>query len=316
MRFRPLVVLSAAALSAVLLAGCSGSSDPEATPTETSAAGDLCAAAAPSGAASDSVEVEGEAGAPSTVTFSTPLEIPELERTVLVEGDGDAIAAGDYVSYALSAFSAETGELLGEVGYNEGEILPSAVSPDAPLGQILGCATVGTRIVATFPASEQAGAEVYVVDVTGISPTAAWGEPQAPVDGMPVVELAADGQPSVTIPDAAPPADLQLEVLKKGDGAVVEAGDSTLLQYYGVDWETGESFDSSWANGAPYANQGNQYVEGFVQALVGQTVGSQVVVVIPPALGYGEAGASDHELAGKTLVFVIDILATQHAIAQ
>ena len=51
---------------------------------------------------------------------------------------------------------------------------------------------------------------------------------------------------------------------------------------------------------------------GFVQALAGQKVGSQVLVVIPPALGYGE-DAKAHELGGKTLVFVIDILATMHA---
>lgn len=316
MRIRPLAALSAAALSVLLLAGCSGSSDPEATPSASGPA-DLCAAAAPSGSASEAVEIEGEAGSPSTATFASPLEVTELERTVVVEGDGDAIAVGDYVNYALSAFNAETGELLGELGYNAGEILPSGVSAEVPLGQILGCATVGTRIVAAFPAMDETStSEVYIVDVLGVTPTAAWGEEQAPVDGMPAVELAEDGQPTVTIPDAAAPTEIQIEVLKKGDGPVVQTGDTTLLQYYGVDWETGESFDSSWKNGAPYANPGNQYVPGFVQALEGQTVGSQVVVVIPPALGYGEAGSSDHELAGKTLVFVVDILATQHPAAQ
>jgi len=40
-----------------------------------------------------------------------------------------------------------------------------------------------------------------------------------------------------------------------------------------------------------------------------------VLVVIPPAAAYGEEGTSDHELAGKTLVFVIDILATIHPAA-
>lgn len=316
MRIRPLAALSVAALSALLLAGCSGSGDPQATPT-TSTATDLCSVAAPSGSASEAVEIEGEVGQSSTATFALPLEVPELQRTVVVEGDGDAIAEGEYVSYALSAFNAETGELLGELGYNPGEILPTAISSGNPLGQILGCATIGSRIVATFPSTDDvATSEVYIVDVLGVTPTAAWGEEQAPVDGLPTVELADDGQPSVTIPDAAAPADIQISVLKKGDGPVVETGDTTLLQYYGVDWETGESFDSSWANGAPYANSGNQYVPGFVQALEGQTVGSQVLVVIPPALGYGEAGSSEHELAGKTLVFVVDILATQHPVAQ
>ena len=105
-------------------------------------------------------------------------------------------------------------------------------------------------------------------------------------------------------------------MLKAGDGRPVSAGDTTLLQYTGVNWDTGEVFDSSWKNGAPISIDGNTYVEGFIQALEGQKVGSQVLVVIPPALGYGEAGSSEHELAGQTLVFVIDILANQTAAVQ
>ena len=48
-------------------------------------------------------------------------------------------------------------------------------------------------------------------------------------------------------------------------------------------------------------------VPGFAEALEGQTVGSQVLVVIPPELAYGEEGAGSIP-ANATLVFVIDIL--------
>lgn len=313
MRIRPLALLSAAAVSAVLLAGCSASApDEDASPSATAAPVDLCDAAAPSGAASDSITVEGEPGTESTATFDVPLEFDELQRTVIDEGEGDPVEAGEYVNYALSAFSAETGELIGALGYEGAELLPQPISPESPLGQVIGCAAPGTRVVATFPASETAAGEVYIFDFLGLTPMAAWGEEQEPVEGMPTVTLADDGTPSVEIPEADAPTELQISVLKKGDGPVVAAGDTTLLQYYGVDWETGENFDDSWKTGAPYSNQGNQYVQGFVDALNGQTVGSQVLVVIPPALAYGEEGSSEHELAGQTLVFVIDILATQH----
>lgn len=309
MRTRSLVALSVLTLSALALAGCS------ATPDDESNAGDsaLCAAAAPSGKASESIKVEGKTGEPSTATFDMPLEIKTLERTVLVEGDGEPISDDSLVLYALSAFSAETGEELGTVGYGDGLLLPSQIAPETALGQVLGCATVGSRLVATFPSSADAPGEVYIMDVLDTVPSAAWGEQQDPVAGMPTVTLDDKGMPSVTIPDAAAPSNIEISVLKKGDGAVVKGGDTTLLQYYGVNWATGESFDSSWSRGAPYSNPGNQYVAGFVQALDGQTVGSQVLVVIPPALGYGEAGESDHQLAGETLVFVIDILATAQA---
>ena len=49
---------------------------------------------------------------------------------------------------------------------------------------------------------------------------------------------------------------------------------------------------------------------GFAEAMIGQTVGSQVVVIVPPADGYGEEGEPGSGIEPTdTLVFVIDILA-------
>ncbi|MFT4157151.1 MAG: FKBP-type peptidyl-prolyl cis-trans isomerase [Microbacterium sp.] len=317
MRIRSLSILSTVAVVTLLLAGCSGSAAPDSTASPTTdAAADLCSVAAGPGEASDSVTIDGSFGEISNATFELNQTIDEIQRTVVTEGDGDKIAAGDFVRYALSAFDATTGERLGDAGYTDDDMLPNAVTADSPLGQIIGCATIGTRLAVALPGSDTSSPALYVVDILGITPISAWGEDQAAVEGMPEVTLADDGQPSVTLPDGDAPTELKIAVLKEGDGPTVTAGDTTLLQYFGVDWETGESFDSSWQNGAPISITGNTYVEGFIQALEGQKVGSQILVVIPPALGYGEAGSSDHELAGKTLVFVIDILANQRAVTE
>lgn len=314
MRIRPLAALSVAALSAVLLAGCSGAT-PEASPSPTgTAAADLCAAVAPSGEASESITVDGEFGEQSTATFTSPLEVTELQSTVVVEGEGDPVASGELVTYALTAFNAETGEQLGSFGYDDNPVLPQQISPDNPLGQLLGCASPGTRVVATFPATESAGAEVYIVDLLDVVPGAAWGDPEAPVDGMPTVELAENGAPTITIPEGDAPTDVEIAELKTGDGAVVESGDTVLVHYTGVKWSDGTVFDSSWDRGVPTSFQTTGVVAGFQQALEGQTVGSQVLVVIPPEFGYG--AQDGHELQKETLVFVVDILGTQHAAAQ
>lgn len=314
MRLRPLAALSAVAAATLILAGCAGS-DPEVEPEPTGAASDsLCEAAAPSGEASESVTVEGEFGAASTASFDLGQSVDDVQRTVITEGEGDDLADGEWVSYALSAFDADTGDRLGDAGYTDGELLPAQLTSASSLGQIIGCAPVGSRLSVVLPGSPEVPAQFYIVDVLGIVPTAAWGQAQEPVEGMPVVNLDGEGAPNVEIPDAEAPSDVQIAVLKQGDGIEVGAGDTTLLQYHGVDWATGESFDSSWANGAPISIQGNTYVEGFVEALEGQKVGSQVLVSMPPSKAYGEEGESDHELAGKTLVFVIDILATQHPV--
>jgi peptidylprolyl isomerase len=274
---------------------------------------DLCDAAAPAGEASDAVTVDGAFGEESTATFEFPLEISELQTTVLEEGSGDPVDSGELVTFALTAFSAETGEKLGSIGYGADPILPQQISPDNPIGQVLGCATTGTRVVATFPPSDPNAGEVYIFDLISVVPDAAWGEPQSPVDGMPTVTLADDGEPTIELPEGDAPTAFALEVLKKGDGATVTPGDTVLVQYSGVKWSDGTIFDSSWESGAPTSFQTTAVVEGFRQALEGQTVGSQVVVVIPPALGYGEGEINDQDLVGETLVFVVDILGTQHA---
>lgn len=311
MRTRSLLALSTLTAATLLLAGCTGTAG-ETGKTADSANTDLCSVTVASGDASDSVTVDGDFGTASAAEFDLGQKVEEAQRTVLEEGDGKTISDGDYVSYALSAFDGDSGERLGDAGYTEGELLPAQLSADAPMGQLIGCATVGSRLSVVFPTTEEGAAQYYILDVLDVVPTAAWGEDQAPAEGMPQVTLAEDGQPSIEIPAGDAPTELQIAVLKEGDGIAVEDGDTTLLQYYGVDWETGESFDSSWANGNPISIQGNTYVPGFVDALAGQKVGSQILVVIPPALAYGEEGSSEHELAGKTLVFVIDVLATMH----
>ncbi|MBZ4488535.1 FKBP-type peptidyl-prolyl cis-trans isomerase [Microbacterium sp. cx-55] len=313
MRVRPLVVLSVTAVSLLALAGCSSSGGDSATPTPTSAAADLCDVAVGGGAASDSIQVSGEVGQAPTVSFTSPLDVTDLESTVITEGTGPAIASGDYINYAVTAYDVSTGAQVDAAGYQSEQILPQQITAGSVLGQVLGCAPIGTRVAATFPASDQSAAAVYVIDLLSITPTAAWGEDQAPTAGFPEVALDDDGAPTITVPDADAPTDVQIETLKKGDGAEVLTGDTVLVQYTGVKWSDGSVFDSSWQNGAPVSFQTTQVVDGFRQALEGQTVGSQVVVVVPPAFGYGSA--EGNELQNETLVFVVDILATQHPIA-
>ncbi|WOF22091.1 FKBP-type peptidyl-prolyl cis-trans isomerase [Microbacterium betulae] len=313
--------MSTVAVAALALAGCTSSGDAETDTEATAAPADLCDAVSPSGDAVESVTVDGEVGEPSTATFDAPLEVPELQSLQISEGEGDPIESGDYINYAMTAYDAASGEELGQLGYDEGELLPSSVAPES-LGPYIGCASIGSRFVLGFPATTDSttGAEltaqVYVFDVLSENPTAAWGEPQEPVEGLPTVELAEDGAPTVTIPDGATaPETTELETLKLGDGTTVESGDNVLVQYTGVKLSDGTVFDSSWDAGTPAQFSTAGVVEGFQKALEGQTVGSQVLAVIPPAEGYGVEGQEENELYDETLVFVVDILGTQHAVA-
>jgi peptidylprolyl isomerase len=126
------------------------------------------------------------------------------------------------------------------------------------------------------------------------------------------VKLAANGEPTITVPKTDAPTALKIADLKKGTGKTVKTGDTVTVHYTGVVWSTGAVFDSSWTRGQPASFATTGVIPGFGKALVGQKVGSQVIAVIPPADGYGSSVPANQTAitATSTLVFVVDILAT------
>jgi peptidylprolyl isomerase len=316
---RSIIALSTAVVAAVALAGCASSSTAASSPSPTaSAATNLCDAKVASGSASDSVKVSGKVGDAATVSFTKGLTTTKLQSSMVSEGSGQKLKAGDLVQFALTEYNAKTGAKNGAIGQTDGSLLPQQISSDSVLGQVLGCATVGTRVVAVMPGSAATSSaaatdpSVDVIDVKAVVPTAAWGKAQAAQSGFPTVKLASDGAPTITVPKTTAPKTVKIETLKKGDGATVKSGDTVLVQYTGALWKNGKVFDSSWTNGSPASFSTTSVVKGFGQALTGATVGSQVVVVIPPSAGYGST-AQGSIPANSTLVFAIDILGVQHA---
>lgn len=318
MRTATTLLLSAGLVAA--LAGCTA-------PTSDQAAD--CTPVA-SGAVSDSIEVSGKFGTKPDVTIDFPVTAEETERTVVVEGDGDTAVADDTVRVNYSLFNGSTGEEIPGPDYTEEGADAFPLDDEqfiAGIVKTLECSQVGSRVVGVIPPADafgEAGSEqlgmgaednlVVVVDVVSIDPPAtpplpkADGEDQPATEGFPTVVLDDDGRPTVTIPDAAPPAELKIAVLKLGDGATVEDGDDVVVHYEGINWNTKTIFDESWARGEPATFNTSQVIAGFTAALVGQTVGSQVIVIIPPDQGYGAAGSPPDIGGTDTLVFVIDIL--------
>ncbi len=140
----------------------------------------------------------------------------------------------------------------------------------------------------------------------------ATGTAVTPPAGLPTVALDGTGKPTITIPaGVAAPSSLVIQPLVVGTGPVVEAGQTVVVHYTGIIYGSGKQFDSSWDRGQPadfVIGQG-QVIPGWDKGIVGQTVGSQLLLVIPPADGYGTSGQSSAGISGTdTLVFVVDIL--------
>jgi peptidylprolyl isomerase len=114
-------------------------------------------------------------------------------------------------------------------------------------------------------------------------------------------------KPEVDFPGGEPPTELQVTDLTVGDGQEAEPGDRVLVHYVGVDFESGEEFDSSWNRGEPIEFPLRGLIQGWQDGIPGMRVGGRRQLVCPPELAYGPAGGG-HRLSGRTLVFVIDLL--------
>ena len=187
---------------------------------------------------------------------------------------------------------------------------------------------VGSRVLAVIPPADAFGTAgnsqigvgpkdtvVFVIDmVKSFDNTAGVTGTQTSNGGgtLPTVTAGAAGKgPTITIPKTAAPKTLQVKTLIKGTGPVVKKGNYIVVQYTGVNYRTGKVFDSSWSRSAPWATVigEGQVIPGWDTGLVGQTVGSRVLLVIPPADGYGKTGSSSAGIKGTdTLVFAIDII--------
>jgi peptidylprolyl isomerase len=269
------------------------------------------------------VEVTGEGGEEPTLEFPMPFGVSETTRDLLEEGDGEPVVDGASVTVDYVVVNGRTGGVLESSHAGEPAKISYAETLMLGVYKALDCVPAGSQVLVAIapddapPANAEAGVEetdtlLMVVDVLEVSIplTRAEGEAVEPEDGLPTVELAEDGAPTITVPDEDPPEELVVQPLIIGEGADVEAEQTITVHYTGVLWDTGEVFDSSWTRGtpAPFSIGTGAVIPGWDAGLVGQPVGSQVLLVTPPEYGYGEQGSGESIPPDSTLVFVVDIL--------
>ena len=285
----------------------------------------------PSGDASDVVSATGAIGKQPEVTFPTPIVTDTTQASIIEPGSGAQLTTGQPARVEVSIYNGRSGDLLQATSYGAGEsiILTAGDSEIASVSKALTCASVGSRIAITASAADshnsapapQLGVTetdpfIFVVDVLDAYLPRATGKTELPRSGNPSVVHAPNGAPGITVPRsgqgaADAPTELVSTPLITGDGATLAAGDQAVLHYTGVVWDTNDVFDSSWEAGDPrvFDLTEGSLIPGFLNGLVGQKVGSQVLLVIPPALAYGDTPSAGIP-ASSTLVFVVDILGT------
>lgn len=246
----------------------------------------------------DAVQVAGEVGRRPVVQVDTPLQITEVQTEQIVTGTGPALEADDAVMLAYVALDAITGEVVEDSYGGEPRILPLTEDDAGPLYDDLVGTPQGSRLLRLEPGSMTRPDPVVIV--YDVLYTEAHGTELESSDDLPQVERAADGTPTVTLPDADPPTSLTIAPLIRGDGAQVQSGESVTVRYLQIAWSSGDVLETTWGPGSlPVTIPLVDRIPGLQDGLVDATVGSQVLLVVPPE----QADGTD------TMVFVVDVLA-------
>ncbi|WP_265521920.1 FKBP-type peptidyl-prolyl cis-trans isomerase [Oerskovia flava] len=323
MKHRTTRGVAALALGAALvLSGCGSDSDApadDATTTATDPTADVPEASPEDIAALEAVTITGDAGSEPTVEFETPFEVSATVAILDTPGTGADLEDGQKLSIDYVSYNGADGEKNGSTweGGTPDSITLGDQSIFPQLNEVLSGQQIGARIVFANPVDMGDGTssvELLVVEVSDAQniPDRAEGEAVEPEDGLPTVTLGEDGTPSIEIPEGyEAPDELIVQPLITGDGAEVTEEQTVTAHYTGWTFD-GEVFDSSWERGTPTDFPLTGVIAGWTQGIAGQTVGSQVLLVIPSDLAYGADGTPDGSIAPDSpLIFVVDILAAQ-----
>jgi len=276
----------------------------------------------------DAVSITGDVGTKPQVEWKDKFTATDVQTTTLTKGDGDTIAAGDQVQAQIwigNGFNQKEAYSTYDQGGAQTLTLNDQLSPvfaDAIKG-----ASVGSRIVVTAPADKLVGEGgnadlgignkdplLVVIDLLS-KPKPPLDGPQGKAQPSPAwaPKLVTKGD-KVTSLDFAktpkPDGKLHSAVLIQGTGATVKKGQSITVNYLGQVYQAKQPFDESYTKQpASFGIGTGQVIPGWDKTLVGQKVGSRVVLAIPPEEGYGKQGQPQAGIKGTdTLYFVVDIL--------
>jgi peptidylprolyl isomerase len=318
---RFLALIAIALLGGAVLAGCGSSSSSSKSSASSSSSS--------STGANSSVTATGAFGKAPTVSIPKAKAGTKLAVKTVIQGTGATLTKADAMAanFVLYFWSGTTSSLKANTFTSNPTVIGGTMLPGletALIGQ-----KVGSRVLAVIPPADGYGTSgnsqlgitgsttlVFVIDVLkSYSDTASASGSQVSTGGgdLPTVTAKAGAAPTLTFSSTKAPSGLVAKTLVKGSGPKVAKGEFVIAQYTGYIWRTKAVFGSSWSSGSPFGfligASPEQVIPGWDKGLEGQTVGSRVMISIPPAEGYGTAGNSDAGIKGTdSLVFVVDII--------
>lgn len=279
----------------------------------------------------EGVSATGESGKEPDLHFKAPLTISQKSYAVLVAGTGAKLKEGDTVCYQYMVYNARTGAQIDST-WKQTPLCSLTLnsSLDAGYEQVLTSQNLGASIAFGIPGSRESSSssssssavansgDAYISVMTLISTVKTLSKAEGtqvsniPSDLPKVTSNSSTGQPSIDFNNYKSNGQFVSQTIIKGSGPVVSSSRSVVVKYSGWVLSTKKQFQSTWSEGNTTASFSlANTIEGFQKGLSGQTVGSQVLLIIPPSMGYG-SNAQSGIPANSTLVFVVDILGTSN----
>ena len=327
--------LTASCAALVLLAGCGGggTAAPSSSPGTAAPSSAAPSSSAPSPSAStpkvtpstnlDAIKVDGDYGKSPKITFKAPWAIDKTQTKVLQPGKGPTVQAGGSVTVNYYGVDGRTGKKFDE-SFSRGQAVTFSLAQVVPgFSKGLTNQKQGSRVLIAMPGTDgydssggrpDAGINVgdtlvFVVDIVGTTLTGPDGTAVPPKAGLPTVKDNAKGVPEVTVPKTDPPKSLVVQPLIKGSGAKVGANDLVTFNYAWYTWD-GKLVESSYGSEAGSIELA-KLLPGLRKGLLNQTVGSRMLLIVPPADAYPDGNAQPKIEKNATLVFVVDVLFSQ-----
>jgi peptidylprolyl isomerase len=269
------------------------------------------------------VTVTGDFGSKPKVDFQAPMTFATTESKTVIEGPGKGpqVVGNSTITANYLGINASNSEEFDSSWNEDGDGTPATFKVSdviTGMGKGLAGAQAGDRVLITIASSDgfdpvgngttirKGDSLIMVVDVEKVSNPTVIHE-----SDLPTLKLDNKGVPQKFVAKPDTPDDVGLlgvYTLREGNGDPIKAGQTLTVRYLGQVYPDGTVFDENFSAKKPATFSLDGVIQGWQDGLVGQTVGSRVVLTIPSELGYGATGSGADIPPNADLIFVIDIL--------
>lgn len=274
----------------------------------------------------EAVTISGDLGAEPKVEWKGEMSVDKVATRTLITGDGPVVEDGAQIVTQIWIGNGVTHKNPVNSHDSQAEVLTvddklSPVLADAMKGE-----TIGSRVAVVASAADAFGEAgnppldignkdtvLFILDLASEVLDKPAGAEKNPPAWVPSLIIKKGLPKAFGFAGTPEPSDaLRVATLIEGKGAPIKKGQLGVLNYLGQVYGGRLPFDESYSKGTPIAQPVGvgAFIKGWDKAMVGVTIGSRVVLAIPPKLGYGKEGNPQAGIKGTdTLYFLVDVLA-------